>query len=104
MVFERFLQETSTPGSNGLHLPSENTSCESVGLFSSISLSKRQSLDECQREFACQIDRLTIGRSLNAMFVVKLCLRAVCDTCPLGTSALFENEAYFLPSSETAGI
>ena len=36
VVFERFLQETSTHGSDGLHLHCEKISCEAAGLFSSI--------------------------------------------------------------------
>ena len=36
VVFERFLQETSDHGSDGLLLRFENTYFEAVGLFSSI--------------------------------------------------------------------
>ena len=49
----------------------------------SIWRSKRQSLDERQQEFACQIDRSTNDRLLDAKFAVKLRVCAVCEARPL---------------------
>ena len=84
---ERFLRETSSHGTDGLHLRSESTFCLAVGLLSSISHSKTQSLDERQQELAGQIDRLTNGRLLDANFAVKLCMHAVREEPQLGTPA-----------------
>ena len=93
MVFECFLQETSNQSRDGLRLRSENTSCEAVGLSSSIWLSKRQLLNEHQREFAWQIDCLMNSRSLDANFAVKLHVRAVCEARLLATPVFISNLA-----------
>ena len=84
VVCERFLQKTSTHGSDGLRLCSERASCETAG-FSDIWCCKRQSLNERQREFAWQIDHSTNDRLSDAKFAVKLRMRAVCEARPLGT-------------------
>ena len=58
-----------------------------IGLSSSIWRSKRQSLDERHLEFVLRTDRSMNGRSLDANFAVKLCVRAVCEGRPLRTPA-----------------
>ena len=61
--------------------------------FSAIWCSKRQSLDERQREFAWQIDRSTNNRLLDAKFAFKLHVRAVREARPIGTPAFIWSPA-----------
>ena len=64
-----------------------------IGLSSSIWRSKRQSLDERHREFVLRTDRSMNGRSLDANFGLKLCVRAVCEARSLRTPAFIWNPA-----------